>query len=395
MTNPAALSGEGVFDPETRRLFAELGTRPVINAAGAYTLLGGSQLSPGVRAAMEAGNRSFADMKTLFDNSGRVIAGLLGVEAAYITAGGAAALALSVAACLTRGHVDYLERLPDTEGIPNEILVQKSTRQKYDHCLTIPGARIVETGDEKGLTPRQLEAAIGPKTAAVHYFVPLQFDYSGVPSLESVVEVAHRHNLPVVVDAAGHTYPVDNMRRFVRAGADLVCYANKYFDAPHSTGLIVGKKEFVELAALNSFLGFETSEYHTVGRGMKVDRQEVFAVVAALKEWLALDHESRFLAYGERCERLLHELKGLPLVETYRISEREVPRPVIRDGVRLVMQDAASAERVVRSMREGEPQVWLRIDDDRPDAVNVSVAYCTDEELEVVIGRLRDVLGQS
>jgi uncharacterized pyridoxal phosphate-dependent enzyme len=392
MTNPTAMTGEGVFDPETQRLFADLGVRPVINAAGAYTLLGGSSLSPTVRAAMEAANRSFADMKKLFDSSGRVIAGMLGVEAAYITSGGAAALALSVAASLTRHHPDYLERLPDTEGIPNEVLVQKSTRQKYDRCLTIPGARIVEVGDDAGLTATQLEAAIGPKTAAVHYFVPLQGDLPGVPPLEAVVEVAHKHGLPVVVDAAGHTYPTDNMRRYVRAGADLVCYANKYFDAPHSTGLVLGKKELVDLVALNSFVGFETSDYHTLGRAMKVDRQEVFAVVAALREWLAMDHEARFLEYGERVDHVLRELKGVPVQQAYRISEREIPRPVIRDGVRFVMADAAAAQSVVAAMRQGETPIWVRIDDDQPNAVNVSVAFCTDSELEAVIGRLREVL---
>ena len=393
MTDNVTSPNEAAFDPETARLFAELGTRPVINAAGAYTMLGGSTLSPGVRAAMEAANRSFVDMKTLFEGSGRVIAGMLGVEAAYVTSGGAAALALSVAACLTRGHRDYLERLPDTEGIPNQIVVQKSTRQKYDHCLTIPGARIVEAGDESGLTPLQLEAAIGPRTTAVHYFVPLQGDSPGVPSLESVIEVAHAHGLPVVVDAAGHTYPTDNLRRFVRAGADLVCYANKYFDAPHSTGLVLGKKDYVDLVALNSFIGFETSDYHTLGRAMKVDRQEVFATVVALREWLAMDHEARFLLYGERAERVLRGLKGVPVVEAYRISEREIPRPVIRDGVRLVLQDAASAARVVTALRDGEPSVWVRVDDDRADCVNVSVAFCSDAELEVVIRRLDEVLG--
>ncbi len=388
----ASTSTDSIFDPETEALYAELGTRPVINCAGAYTMLGGSTLAPAVRDAMEAANRSFVDMKTLFESSGRVIAGMLGVEAAYITSGGAGALALSVAACLTRNHPDYLERLPDTAGIPNEVLVQKSTRQKYDHCLTIPGGHIIETGDERGLTPSQLEAAIGPQTVAVHYFVPLRDQTAGVPSLESVVEVAHKHGIPVVVDAAGQTYPTDNLRRYVRAGADLVCYANKYFDAPHSTGLVIGKKEYVDLVALNSFIGFETSDYHTIGRAMKVDRQEVFATVVALREWLAMDHEARFLLYGERCDRVLAEIEAASVVEAYRISQRETPRPVIRDGVRLVMKDAAAAQALIATVREGDPSIWLRLDDDVANAVNVSVAFCTDEELAVVIRRLREVL---
>jgi L-seryl-tRNA(Ser) seleniumtransferase len=377
-------------EQDAARLYAELGTRPVVNAAGAYTLLGGSTVSPGVQAAMEAANLYFADMRSLLESSGRVIADLLGVEAACVTAGAATALVLSVAACLTRDHRDYLERLPDTEGIPNEVLVQKSTRQKYDRCLTVPGARIIEVGDEQGLTPAQLAAAIGPRTVAVHYFVPLKGPLPGVPPLESVVEVAHARGLPVIVDAAGHTYPLDYMRQFARAGADLVCYAAKYFDAPHSTGMVVGRKEFVDLVALNSFIGFETSGYLTFGRPMKVDRQEIFGLVAALKEWLAMDHEARLLLYGARIETLLRTLAGVPGIETYRISDREQPEPVLRDGVRILFAPGGkTAAQVFEALRDGDPCIWTRLEDDH---LNVSVAFFKDDEEELVGQRLRAAL---
>jgi L-seryl-tRNA(Ser) seleniumtransferase len=239
---------------DSHALYASLGARPVINAAGALTILGGSRLSPGVREAMELANHSYADMKSLLESSGSLIAELLDAEAAYITAGAASALTLSMAACLTFEHRDYLERLPDTEGIPNRVLVQQNSRQKYDQCLRFPGAHIVEVGDANGLTMEQLAAAIGPDTAAVHYYA--QSTSPGTPNIEAVVETAHAAGKPVIVDAAGLTYPIDNLRRFTRAGADLVCYAAKYFDGPHSTGLVVGRKDLVQVAAINSFIGF-------------------------------------------------------------------------------------------------------------------------------------------
>jgi hypothetical protein len=177
----------------------------------------------------------------------------------------------------------------------------------------------------------------------------------------------------------------------VRAGADLVCYANKYFDAPHSTGLVLGKKDYVDLVALNSFIGFETSDFQTMGRAMKVDRQEVFAtVVACASGW---PWTTRRGLPTERAERVLRGLKGARMVEAYRISERETPRPVIRDGVRLVLRDAAAAQSLVTALRNGDPSVWVRVDDDRADCVNVSVAFCSETELDVVIRRLREVLG--
>jgi L-seryl-tRNA(Ser) seleniumtransferase len=138
------MADESTLQNDALRLYGELGARPVINAAGAYTLLGGSTLSPAVRAAMDTANLYFADMRALSESSGRVIAEMLDAEAALVTAGAAAALVLSVAACLTKDHPEYYERLPDATGIPNEVVVQKSTRQRYDRTLTIAGARIVE-----------------------------------------------------------------------------------------------------------------------------------------------------------------------------------------------------------------------------------------------------------
>ena len=121
---------DAVDDPdlgdEAQRLYEALGARPVINAAGAFTLLGGSGLSPTVRAAMDVANYRYADMQSLLQSSGRVIADMLGAEAAYVTAGAAAALALSVGACLTLHHPDYIERLPDTRGIPNEVQIGRA-----------------------------------------------------------------------------------------------------------------------------------------------------------------------------------------------------------------------------------------------------------------------------
>jgi L-seryl-tRNA(Ser) seleniumtransferase len=368
-------------------LYASLGTRPVVNAAGAYTILGGSTLSPGVRTAMEVANRQFADMKTLLQSSGRLIAGMLEAEAAMVTSGAAAALALAAAACLTRDHPDYYERLPDTEGIPNEIVTQKSTRQKYDRCLTLTGARLREVGSNGGTTAEELRAALGPKTAAVHYFVPLHGE--AVLSLDTVVEIAHERGLPVIVDAAGMSYPVDNLRKYARQGADLVCYAAKYFDAPHSTGLLVGRKDLVDVAMVNSFIGFETSGYLTIGRPMKVDRQEIFATVVALREWLAMDHEARFLRYGEYSDVILRELRGLHGLDAYRISDKETPVPVVRDGVRIELKDGRDPGAIASALRDGEPCIWVMTEG---SAINVSVAFLREEEVTVVARRLREVL---
>lgn len=390
MPDPRPLLEEAPLDEEAVRLFAELGTRPVINAAGQYTLLGGSTLSPAVQAAMETANRHFVDMRGLLESSGRVIAEMLGAEAAFVTSGGAAALVLGTAAILTRDHPEYLERLPDAEGIPNQILTPKVSRQKYDRCLTFAGARLVEFGEEDSARAEDLSAAIGPETVAVHYIVWPGDPPKGLLSLETVIEVAHGRGLPVIVDAAGHTYPLDNLRRFARMGADLVVYAAKYFDAPHSTGLLVGRRDLVEVALTNSFVGFESSGYLTMGRAMKVDRQEIAATVVALREWLAMDHEERLTRYAERIELIRGELRGVAGADVYRISERETPAPVQRDGIRIDFADESRAASVETALKSGEPCVWVK----REGAtILVSVAFLGEDEVGVVARRLREALG--
>jgi L-seryl-tRNA(Ser) seleniumtransferase len=378
-----------VTSEDAASLYALVGTRPVINAAGAYTLLGGSTLSPRVRAAMDAANRYYADMKDLLEAAGRAIAPHFGAEAAYVTSGAAGALALAAAACMTGNDVEKIERLPDPAGMKDQILIQRALRSRYDRCVTVTGARLVEIGEAEMTREADLEAAIGPDTLAVHYLAPGR---PGALPLERVLAIAHARGVPVIVDAAGQTYPLDNLKRFARMGADLVCYAGKYFDAPHSTGVLCGRRDLVQAAALNGFIGFERDGVRSIGRPMKLDRQEIVAVVLALEEWLTMNHEERFLRYGARADVILRAVAGVPGVEAYRISARETPLPVVRDGVRLVFDPAKApktAAAVADALRAGDPMVWVYA---QGDTLNVSVAFFADGEEAIVAERLRQAL---
>lgn len=368
-------------------IYEALGVRPVINARGAYTTLGGSRLSPKVRAAMEEANRSFVDMRELLETSGKLIAEMLETEAAYVTSGAAAALALAAAACMAGNDPEKMERIPDVTGMKHEILIQKGLRVRYDRAVTVPGAKLVEVGDERGTTAEQLAAAIGPNTAAIHYLAP--GDRPGVLPLEEVVRVAHAHDVPVIVDAAGQTYPLENLKRFAQMGADLVCYAGKYFDAPHSTGLVCGRRDLVESAAMQGFIGFETSGYRTFGRPMKLDRQEIVAVVVALREWLTMNHEERFQRYERKAQTIMRALEGLPAIE---VTHVPVAPPVIRSGLRIAVDASAlgkTATEVRDALLAGTPSIAVNV---QGDALMVSVAFLEDGEEAIVAERLRAAL---
>ena len=171
-------------------VYARLGARPVINAAGNTTVWGGSTPSPVVMQAMQEAGQSFVAMEELLETSGARIADLLGAEAAYATAGCYAALVLSTAACITGNDPEKAAQLPDMTGLKSEIVLQQRQRYAYDRAYTVPGSKLVLVGDDEGSTADQLESAIGPDTAAVAFLIQADRDDS-VVGLEDTVDIAH------------------------------------------------------------------------------------------------------------------------------------------------------------------------------------------------------------
>ena len=156
---------------DSKGVYEEMGVRPVINAQGNRTVIGGSSISRAIAEARDEANERYVAMEELLDKSGEYIARLVGTEAAYVTAGCCAALALSACACLAGNDPDKMAQLPDTSEMANEIIVLQAQRYSYDRCYTVSGARLVPVGDDQGCTAEQIEAAIGPRTAAVAYLI--------------------------------------------------------------------------------------------------------------------------------------------------------------------------------------------------------------------------------
>jgi D-glucosaminate-6-phosphate ammonia-lyase len=368
-------------------IFEEIGVAPVINAAGNQTVLGGSQLSPRVRAAMEEANRYFVDMRALLERSGEIIAGLLRAEAAYVTPGTAAALALGTAACIAGSDLEKMGRLPDTTGLPNEVLIQTASRYKYDRCPTIVGAHLVEYGDAAGASVADLDAAISPRTACVLY-LGMKRGQPGILSLEDVVATAHRRGVPVLVDAAGEVFPLDYMRSYPRSGADLVAYGAKYFGGPNSSGVLCGRRDLIESAATQGFIGFEYTGSRSFGRPLKLDRQEIIAVVVALQEWMSLDHDARQRGYDRMLRAIAERIQGLPGVTSIiRPSPQGNPSLEVTVQPRPNGRDAAA---VAQTLRDGNPSIRLR---QGGDVLSILVHTVTPGDELVIADRLRAALG--
>lgn len=370
-------------------IYAELGIRRIVNAVGTATVVGGAVLSPRVQEAMDQASRSFASMDEVVTRSGEAIAADLGVESAFVTAGCFAALALSAAAVMTGPDPNLIALLPDTTGLRDRFLIQNRHRYHYDRSVQVPGGKLVEVGDENGVTRSQFEEAIEPRTVGVLY--PAHMDgEEGTLSLAEVIDIAHSRDIAVIVDAAFQVYPVQRMKDIAACGADSVCFSLKYMGGPNSVGFMVGKKHVVDAARLHGFTAFELEDNRAFGRGYKVDRGETVAAVAAMREWFALDHDERIREQERRFQVLVELLGDIPNITLQQGWFGQIPWMQLRvildeQSLGMTIDQAADALKAL------DPSIWTRPDG---DALSVAVITLNPGEEQLVAQGLRKVLAK-
>jgi L-seryl-tRNA(Ser) seleniumtransferase len=325
--------------PQGNDVYAWLGVKKRINAAGLVTRLGGSLMSDDVFAAMREAGSHYVDISELQTRASAIIAKHTGAEAGIVTSGAAAALTMATAACITGHDVAKMERLPDTEGMPNEVIMYRSHRNAYDHAVRAAGAKIREVGlNDRGagagvreLEPWEIEAAITPNTVAVVYTVTP----TGQPPLKDVADVARKHNIPVIVDAAAQLPPKENLKAFIAAGASLVAFSGgKAIHGPQGTGILCGRKDLIS-AALIQQLDMDASPqtwdpvpgvlspellkrypHHGIGRGFKVDKESIVGLLVALERFANSDLDRELKEKAALLDFISKRLGGMKHVHT-------------------------------------------------------------------------------
>jgi D-glucosaminate-6-phosphate ammonia-lyase len=342
---------------EIQNPYERLGVRPVINACGIYTDLGGSVLSDTVWSALREVNSEWASIPELLDAAGARIAELVGAEAARVAPGASASIALGIAACIAGSDGELNEGLPHAKPERRVVLLQSAHRYKYARCALLAGAELREV---EATGADELVEEVGDDVAAILHPAHLDGRDGSVP-LEEVVRVARQRRVPVVVDAAYLSFPTELLGRWANSGADLVCFSAKYFYGPNAGGFIVGRKDLIDAVALLDFTRFEAGPYLTFGRPFKLDRTAIVATVLALEEWLETDHEARWSGYAERVTRLREELSAaapeLRLAERqFTLDERLIDSPV--NSLVVELGSADEAAQADRQLAEGDPRVF-------------------------------------
>src|SRR6266571_730575 len=328
--------------------YQKLGVTPFINAAGTYTVLSASTMPEEVQAAISLAARQPVNLNELLDASGEYLAKRLRCEAALVTAGAAAALVVGTAACVTRGNDSAILNIPtDISALKNEVIVQKTHRYGYDHALRNCGIRFVEVE-----TLEQYEQAFNDLTVMTHFFNAGE----GQISREDWVRVAHQHGVPCFNDAAADVPPISNLWNYTQMGFDLVTFSGgKGLRGPQCTGLLLGRKDLIEAAKKNN-----SPNSNTVGRGMKVAKEEIVGLVAAVDWFLSQDDAAMEAEYRKRAELIADRLKSLPTVQSQifvpAVAANHVPHLLITyDQNRIKITGAE----VMKKMREGKPRIEL------------------------------------
>jgi L-seryl-tRNA(Ser) seleniumtransferase len=367
-----------VADLNPVEVMQRLGLTPVINANGAASRLGGNLMSPEAQEAMLAAGRCYVPLEELQARASETIARVTGAEAGCVASGAAACLCLATAACMAGDDLAAMDRLPSTDGLRSEIVMHRAHRNPYDHALRATGARLVEVGyltgpSSPGTRTWELESAITERTCAVYYLA------AGLPPnevlpLATVAELAHRHGLPVLVDAAGSLPPAGNLTRFVDEGADAVAFSGgKGIGGPAGAGFLAGRRDLVLSATLQQQdmyvhpslwsgpfgrsgpPGPAGPARQGLGRMLKVGREEIAGLIAALESYVQRDHA----ADAARIRVLATEVAaGLEGVRGAKVSLQEgVAWPhVVLDFAG--HGGAARAAEVARNLRYGSPRVF-------------------------------------
>jgi L-seryl-tRNA(Ser) seleniumtransferase len=335
-------------------IYDKLGIKKLINAEGTLTRMGGSVMDPAVMEEMIEASKYFVDLNELLKKAGDYVANLLGVEASYITSGAAAGLTLSTAACVTGTNPAKIRQLPVMQGLKNEVLIQKSHRNGYDHAVRQAGVTLVEFGLIKETYPWELKAAVSDRTAAIVHF--LEFENDRNLSLSEVIAIAKEMGVPLIVDAAAELPPVENLSRFFQMGADLTVFSGgKDIGGPQSSGLVVGRRDLIDACALNA------NPNYSIGRAMKVGKEEIAGLIAALERYIRQDFAAEEKLWEDMVATIVSTLADIPGLDARRVAPAEpgvqpnwIPR-VYLDWEKETIP--LSSSEVKSLLRQGEPGI--------------------------------------
>ncbi len=367
-----------------RDYFKELGVRTFINAAGTYTSMTGSLMRPEILDAYQYATTEYVLLDELQDKVGERIASLLGCEAATVTAGAASAITLGTAGVLTGTDPEKAALLPHLNGtgMKTEVIMQRAHYIDYAHALINCGVNIVYVD-----TKEELEKAIN-KNTAMYYFVNF-LNYEGQIQWDEVLAICKKHNIPTMIDCAADVPPVENLSKYTKMGFDMVCFSGgKGLRGPQSAGLLLGKKKYIEAARVSA-----PPRGNTIGRGMKVNKEEILAMMVTIESYLSRDHQEEWKMWERQIGLINDSIKSVEGVKA------TIDVPVLANHVPTlnvswdVDKVKISGDDVKEKLRQGHPSI--EVAGGGKNSVSITTWMLVPGEERIVAKRLSEVLTES
>jgi uncharacterized pyridoxal phosphate-dependent enzyme len=371
--------GSRLIRPVYRRDFiTELGLRPFINARGTFTVLTGSLMEEEVLEAINFMAQQYVNINDLQDRVGERIAEMLKCEAAMVTAGAASALTLGTAAAITGKDQDLISDLPNLPGPQKEVIIQKTHRFAYDHAVRNCGVKMVEVD-----SARDMRRKINENTV-----MALFFNAAGEHLIEreEFVEIGRNYNIPAFNDAAADVPPKENLWKYIEMGFDLVTFSGgKAIRGPQSAGLLYGRKDLIEAAKLN-----HTPNANTIGRGMKVNKEEIVGMMVALEVYLNKDHEKEWQEWLRRVDVINRQAASVPSV----VAEKHIPEGPsnLFPGCKISWDEnqiPITPGELAEALRYGHPSIETA---PGRETLDINVSMMRSEEAGIVGRRIREEL---
>jgi len=364
--------------------FKKFGLPEVINAAGHLTILGASAMDLRAAESMVEASKSYVVMEEWKKKAGAIIANMTGAEAAFITTGAAAGIVISTAACMTGSDLTKIKRLPNSEDLKNEVIIQKGHVMTFGASITqmvrLSGAKVVEVGTINWVEPSDLEGAITDKTAAILHVISPYCVQRGMLPLQEVIRIGKERSIPVIVDSAAEL----DLKKYIKAEADLVLYSGgKEINGPACTGIIIGRRDLIDACVMQE---------NGIGRCMKVSKETIAGLITALEIHFAKDEKTIRKNQIEIVKYILNELKDVPYIETSQVED-EAGRPITR--AQLTFDEKAlgiTASEVVKQLANGDPIIKVRYHFESRNVFTIDPRTLKKGQEKIIVKILKKIL---
>ena len=364
-------------------VYEEIGLPRVVNASGRVTVLGVSTISDKVAKAAIAGGQSYVVVEDLMDKAGEIISQYTGGEDSCPTVCASAAIALSVAGMISRGKKTIMDRLPDSTGLANEIILQKGHAINFnapiETMLRLGGGVPVEAGCATEVVEEDVEELINEKTVALLYVKSHHCVQKGMLDLPTMIDIAHRHNLPLMVDAAAE----EDFRKYIAMGADLVCYSGAKALEATTSGFVTGKKELIS---------YIKKQYHGVGRAMKIGKEGIMGLLAALEQYENKDKKAEVEKNVKIVDWLVDEINQIPNLKAQKIQD-EAGRAIFRARVFVDPEKAGmTATELEAKLKAGTPTIRCRTEFMSLGSLDFDPRPLVEGDKELIVAKLKEIM---